>query len=137
MGNEVIIFFLGKKSYILAVGKPNVAKLANIPEIDIFVSVACVENPLSRDFKEFYRPIVSMFEVEVALGNRNWSSEYITDFRELLPGGTFHKETELVSETEVSLVSGKIRSVENNFALNSTNSTVSFFFKGSRYLLGQ
>lgn len=120
------IIFSGKKSYILAVGKPNVAKLANFPEIDIFVSVACTENSLTRDFKEFYKPIVSLFEIEVALGNREWSSEYITDFRQLLPGGVFYKESaeNIIPETEVSLVSGKIRNVANNVEINM-NSTVS------------
>jgi diphthamide biosynthesis enzyme Dph1/Dph2-like protein len=31
----------GKRSYTFAVGKINVAKLANFPEIDAFVVVAC------------------------------------------------------------------------------------------------
>lgn len=109
----------GKKSYILAVGKPNVAKLANFPEIDIFVSVACSENSLLKDFKEFYKPIVSLFEVEVALGNRPWSSEYIADFRQILNGGDYYKEAEMVFETEVSLVSGKIRNVDNRVGTES------------------
>jgi len=33
----------GKRGYTFLVGKPNVAKLANFPEIDVFVLVACPE----------------------------------------------------------------------------------------------
>ena len=36
----------GKKYYLFSVGKLNVAKLANFPEIDLFVLVACPENSL-------------------------------------------------------------------------------------------
>lgn len=76
----------GKKSYVFAVGKLNVAKLANFPEIDIFVLIACPENTL-LDSSEFYRPVVTPFEMEVACNkNREWSEEYVTDFRHLLPG---------------------------------------------------
>ncbi|KAH0618697.1 hypothetical protein JD844_018119 [Phrynosoma platyrhinos] len=41
-----IIHKAGKRSYTLAVGKPNPAKLANFLEIDIFVLVACPQNSL-------------------------------------------------------------------------------------------
>lgn len=76
----------GKKSYMFAMGKINVAKLANFLEIDIFVLIACPENSL-LDSSEFYRPIVTPFEMEIACNkNREWSEEYITDFRHLLPG---------------------------------------------------
>lgn len=38
-------------------------KLANFLEIDVFVSIACSEN-VSKDFKEYYKPVVSLFEVK-------------------------------------------------------------------------
>lgn len=76
----------GKKSYMFAMGKLNVAKLANFLEIDIYVLVACPENSL-LDSSEFYRPVVTPFEMEVACNsNREWTGEYVTDFRDLLPG---------------------------------------------------
>lgn len=76
----------GKKSYTFAMGKLNVAKLANFLEIDIFVLIACPENSL-LDSSEFYRPVVTPFEMEVACNkSREWSEEYVTDFRHLLPG---------------------------------------------------
>ncbi len=74
------------QSLRLQVGKLNVAKLANFAEIDIFVLVACPENSLI-DSSEFYRPMVTPFELEVACNEaREWSGDYYTDFRELLPG---------------------------------------------------
>lgn len=104
----------GKKSYMFAMGKLNVAKLANFLEIDIFVLIACPENSL-LDSSEFYRPIVTPFEMEVACNkNREWSEEYITDFRHLLPGGKSHvplaDQLEECDETDVSLITGALRS---------------------------
>lgn len=78
----------GKKSYMFAMGKLNVPKLANFMEIDIFVLIACPENSL-LDSSEFYKPVVTPFEMEVACNKkREWSEEYVTDFRQLLPGKT-------------------------------------------------
>lgn len=76
----------GKKTYMFAMGKLNVPKLANFMEIDIFVLIACPENSL-LDSSDFYKPVVTPFEMEVACNkNREWSGEYVTDFRHLLPG---------------------------------------------------
>lgn len=36
----------GRKAYSFVVGKINVAKLANFPEVDVFVLVACAEQSL-------------------------------------------------------------------------------------------
>lgn len=76
----------GKKSYIFAMGKLNVPKLANFLEIDIFVLIACPESSL-LDSRGFLKPVVTPFEMEVACNRkREWSEEYVTDFRHLLPG---------------------------------------------------
>ncbi|KAL7876251.1 hypothetical protein AOLI_G00112140 [Acnodon oligacanthus] len=106
----------GKKTYMFAMGKINVAKLANFLEIDVYVLVACPENSL-LDSSEFYRPVVTPFEMEVACNkHREWSGEYITDFRDLLPGGSSHVEfpepDEAANEedtTDVSLITGALR----------------------------
>ena len=74
------------KALISQVGKLNVAKLANFAEIDVYVLVACPKNTLV-DSSEFYRPIVTPYELEVACNQaREWTGDYYTDFRELLPG---------------------------------------------------
>lgn len=76
----------GKKSYMFAMGKLNVPKLANFLEIDIFVLIACPESSL-LDSRGFLKPVVTPFEMEVACNRkREWSEEYVTDFRHLLPG---------------------------------------------------
>ena len=76
----------GKKSYTFVVGKLNPAKLANFAEVDLYVLVACPESCL-LDQAEFYRPVVSPLEIEMACNQgRQWTGEYSTDFRELLPG---------------------------------------------------
>ncbi|XP_047424695.1 2-(3-amino-3-carboxypropyl)histidine synthase subunit 2 [Mugil cephalus] len=107
----------GKKSYMFAMGKLNVPKLANFLEIDIFVLIACPENSL-LDSSEFYKPVVTPFEMEVACNKkREWSEEYVTDFRCLLPGGGSHvpladqqQGEEEDDGTDVSLITGALRS---------------------------
>lgn len=55
-------------------------------QIDIFVLIACPENSL-LDSKDFYRPIVTPYEVELACNaNREWSQHYILEFQHLLLG---------------------------------------------------
>ncbi|XP_038075027.1 2-(3-amino-3-carboxypropyl)histidine synthase subunit 2-like isoform X2 [Patiria miniata] len=107
----------GKKTYTFVVGKLNVAKLANFMEVDIYVLVSCPENSLI-DSQEFYKPVVTPFEMEIACNRaREWTGEYITDFRQILPGAAKHVElpaddtTEQDSTTDVSLVTGKLRSL--------------------------
>lgn len=57
----------GKKSYTVVVGKLNPAKLANFAEIDAWVVVGCWESSLVEDDAGFYRPVLTPFELEVAL----------------------------------------------------------------------
>ncbi|KAJ3054362.1 Diphthamide biosynthesis protein 2, partial [Rhizophlyctis rosea] len=80
-----LIIASGKKPYLLAVGKPNPAKLGNFLEIDCFVLVACSENSL-LDSREFLRPIVTPFELELALSKEHeWNGTYETDLTVLAP----------------------------------------------------
>ncbi|KJA16045.1 hypothetical protein HYPSUDRAFT_71650 [Hypholoma sublateritium FD-334 SS-4] len=73
-----------KKSYTISVGRLAPAKLANFLEIECFVLVACPENSLVDD-KEFLRPIVTPFELEVALQSEpRWEGTYVLDFTQLL-----------------------------------------------------
>ena len=52
------------RCYTFVVGKLNPNKLANFPEIDVFVAVACPENSIIND-KEFFRPVITPYEFEV------------------------------------------------------------------------
>ncbi|KAK3113388.1 Diphthamide biosynthesis protein 2 [Teratosphaeriaceae sp. CCFEE 6253] len=76
----------GKKSYVFVVGKVNAAKVANFSEIGGWVVIGCWESSLIES-KEFYRPIITPFELEVALtddADRVWGGEWVGDFGALL-----------------------------------------------------
>lgn len=101
------------KTYIFSVGKVNPAKLANFSDVDCFVLVGCSENSLYNS-REFYKPLISVFEAEMAL-NPAWNHQvpdtYSTDFREVLPEGKLYKSSSGVHQMEVdiSLITGKVR----------------------------
>lgn len=121
-----IIHQAGKKSYMLSMGKLNPAKLANFPEVDIFVLVACPENSL-LDSSEFYRPIITPDEMEVACNPaREWGGRCITDFREILPGGPAYVgfpeiKPEDAVQTDVSLITGELRSLRFSTAVKDAS----------------
>ena len=82
----------GKRVYTISVGKLNPAKLANFQEIDVFVLVACPENSLvdaasglqgAHDSRDFYKPIVTPFEVLTAFKGREWTGEYVLDLEQV------------------------------------------------------
>lgn len=54
-----------KKTYTLLMGKPSPAKLANFPEIDVFVLVADPQGMI-LDSKEYYAPIITPYEAMMA-----------------------------------------------------------------------
>lgn len=106
----------GKKCYIISVGAPNVAKLANFPEIELYVLISCPETRIDNE-KDYLQPIVTLMEAELALNEaRHWDEKICTDFRELLPGGDqfiplpddYKKE-----EPDISLITNKVRSVND------------------------
>ncbi|KAI0315496.1 putative diphthamide synthesis protein-domain-containing protein [Amylostereum chailletii] len=81
-----------KKSYTISVGKLNPAKLANFIEIECFVLVACPENSMI-EAKEFLRPIVTPYELQIALApTPTWTGAYILDFEQLLSSSPGVKE---------------------------------------------
>eukprot|EP00088_Acartia_fossae_P006701 TRINITY_DN1308_c0_g1_i2.p1 TRINITY_DN1308_c0_g1~~TRINITY_DN1308_c0_g1_i2.p1 ORF type:complete len:496 (+),score=65.14 TRINITY_DN1308_c0_g1_i2:61-1488(+) len=109
----------GKKSYTFLVGKLNPQKLANFPEVEVFVLVACPETSFP-DSSEFFQSVVTPYELEIALNSsREWGGQYYTDFRDLLSGGegylepgAEHGEDEAGDhnhEPDVSLVTGRVR----------------------------
>ncbi|XP_071953185.1 2-(3-amino-3-carboxypropyl)histidine synthase subunit 2-like isoform X2 [Antedon mediterranea] len=110
---KALIKRVGKKSYTFVMGKLNVPKMANFTEVDVYVLVACPENSLI-DSKEFYRPIITPFEMEIAFNEaREWNGTYITDFRKLLPGADDHvaygSDDMVKLKTDISLVTGSVR----------------------------
>ncbi|TFK94479.1 diphthamide biosynthesis protein [Polyporus arcularius HHB13444] len=122
-----------KKSYTLSVGKINPAKLGNFLEIECFVLVACPENSL-LDAKEFLRPIVTPYELEVALQpTQTWTGRYVLDFEQLLreqKDGVDDATSEPAEHDDVdqpifSLVTGKYRHAKRygDADATSTNET--------------
>ncbi|KAI1042231.1 hypothetical protein LB505_003122 [Fusarium chuoi] len=68
-----------KKSYTIVVGKLNPAKLANFAEIEGWVVVGCWESGLVEDDAGYWRPVITPFELEVALmseDERVWGGEW-------------------------------------------------------------
>ena len=79
----------GRTAYTFAVGKLSSAasKLANFAEIDCFVLIACGESiaqfwKMERD--SMLVPVLTPFELDVALGFREWDGRYSCDFGDLL-----------------------------------------------------
>lgn len=69
----------GKKSYTVVVGKLNPAKLANFSEVEGWVVVGCWESGLVDEDAGYWRPVVTPFEMEVALmgeAERTWGGEW-------------------------------------------------------------
>ncbi|KAG6372073.1 putative diphthamide synthesis protein-domain-containing protein [Boletus reticuloceps] len=104
-----------KKSYTISVGKLNPAKLGNFMEIECFVLAACPENSVIES-KEFYRPIITPYELEVALqAEGTWSGRYVLDFGRLL--AEYGSRNDTLNEQEdrdpdqptFSLITGKYR----------------------------
>ncbi|GAQ80395.1 diphthamide synthesis DPH2 family protein [Klebsormidium nitens] len=81
-----VIAAAGKKSYTFVMGKPNPAKLANFPECEVFVLVACPQTAL-LDSKEYLSPVITPFEAELAfVEKRVWTGEYRLDYGGLATG---------------------------------------------------
>ncbi|BCS24850.1 2-(3-amino-3-carboxypropyl)histidine synthase subunit 1/2 [Aspergillus puulaauensis] len=76
----------GKKSYMFVVGKLNAAKVANFSEIGGWVVIGCWESSLV-DSKDFWKPVITPFELEVALkadDERVWTGAWQSDFQSIL-----------------------------------------------------
>jgi diphthamide biosynthesis protein 2 len=76
----------GKKTYTLLMGKPNPAKLANFPEIEVFVMLADPQG-LILDSKEYLSPIITPHEAYLAFTGKAFdAAAYRLDFGDLLAG---------------------------------------------------
>ncbi|RPB13981.1 diphthamide biosynthesis protein [Morchella conica CCBAS932] len=87
----------GRKPYLVVVGKVNVAKIANFDEIQVWVGIGCWEQGIvgSAAGREFYRPVVTPFELGIALDrSRVWGGEWIVDFETLLSAPVKPEEEE-------------------------------------------
>ncbi|XP_075411275.1 2-(3-amino-3-carboxypropyl)histidine synthase subunit 2 [Tenrec ecaudatus] len=108
----------GKRSYVLAVGRPTPAKLANFPEVDVFVLLACPLGALApQPSGSFFRPVLAPCELEAACNPARppaGLAPYLTHYGDLLPGSPFHVPlpppgSELWETPDVSLITGELR----------------------------
>ncbi|KAH8417781.1 hypothetical protein KR222_005792 [Zaprionus bogoriensis] len=120
----------GIKTQLISVGRINPAKLANFLEIDCFVLIGCPFNNMYNS-KEYYKPIVSVFEAEMALNpawHMRYPEAYVTDFKQLLPEGRSFLpfDAQAVQQQDVSLVSGRMRgaNAESDDTVETGTSTV-------------
>jgi diphthamide biosynthesis protein 2 len=75
----------GKKYYTFVVGKPNVPKLANFDVIDMWVVLGCPLGGIIVDCSEFYRPIITPYELNLALQREiMWTGQWLIDFESVL-----------------------------------------------------
>jgi len=74
----------GRACYTFAVGKVNIAKLANYAEIECFVLIGCTESSVLDDERDFHVPVITPLELEVALGDREWDGFYSHAFADFL-----------------------------------------------------
>ena len=82
---KTVIRAAGKRPYVFYVGKLNPAKLANFPEMDALVLVASPETCAAVDTGEYWKPLITPMECEIALvKGRTWTGQYNFDFRPLL-----------------------------------------------------
>eukprot|EP01112_Ceratiomyxa_fruticulosa_P017125 TRINITY_DN5275_c0_g2_i1.p1 TRINITY_DN5275_c0_g2~~TRINITY_DN5275_c0_g2_i1.p1 ORF type:complete len:550 (-),score=118.60 TRINITY_DN5275_c0_g2_i1:24-1673(-) len=135
-----------RKYYVIVVGKLNEFKLANFSEIDIFVLVACPENSLV-DNKKYYRPVITPFELDIALNAGLWTGDYTTDFSSIFEHHKnapveSEKKDELTNEEEVegirySLISQSIVSAKTSKTKieNDQSSSTQIVPKGEQTLI--
>uniref|UniRef100_A0A914ZNC6 2-(3-amino-3-carboxypropyl)histidine synthase subunit 2 n=1 Tax=Parascaris univalens TaxID=6257 RepID=A0A914ZNC6_PARUN len=99
-----------KKLYVLSVGKVNVAKLSNFAtDIDAFILLSCPFGVM-LDTSDYYRPVVSLFEAEIALNpSKEWAAAagWTAEF------GCFLSDSIGIpsdDDADMSLITGKVRS---------------------------
>lgn len=76
----------GKKHYVFVVGKPNVAKLANFENIDVWCVLGCDHQGIILDqTNEYFKPIVTPSELLLSLSDElTWTGEWVTNFKEVI-----------------------------------------------------
>lgn len=79
----------GKKLYVFSIGKLNEAKLSNFAaDIDAFILLSCPFGVV-LDSVDFYKPLVNLFEAEIALNpGKQWfaGAGWTAEFNTLLNG---------------------------------------------------
>lgn len=97
----------GKRCYVMSMGRVAPAKLANFPEVDVFVLVACAQTALV-DSKEYYAPVITPFEAELAFCDKPWPGHLQLDFNSLIEGNAADTPSIATMEPRFSLLTGRL-----------------------------
>jgi diphthamide biosynthesis protein 2 len=92
-----------RKSYLVVVGKVNVEKVANFSEIEVWVGIGCWEQGVvgGTEGRGWWRPVITPWELTIALGEREWTGGWIADLGEVLKrDGERKKELEEAEKEE-------------------------------------
>lgn len=76
----------GKKYYMFVVGKPNVAKLANFENVELWCVLGCDHQGIIIDqLNEYFKPIITPYELILALNDEvEWTGQWVTEFNTVL-----------------------------------------------------
>ncbi len=103
-----------KKTYTLLMGKPSPAKLANFPEIDVFVLIADPQGMI-LDSKEYYAPIITPYEAMLAFSEdgaweqHKYSLELAVDVPQTAAASTGASVNALVLQAQEALQVADVR----------------------------
>ena len=101
----------GRKSYTIVAGKPNPQKLANFPEIEVFVMVSCELTALI-DGRDYLQPVITPYEASIAFSTgKMWMGEVKLDFASVPTAEPPSDDADADddAEPEYSLISGAYR----------------------------
>lgn len=107
----------GKKSYLIVVGKLNPVKLANFAEIEGWVVVGCWESSLVEDDAGFYQPVVTPFELEMALmsdDERIWGHKWWGGLEALTSADANGEASEETASTKKTAENGDVSDEEES-----------------------
>jgi diphthamide biosynthesis protein 2 len=126
----------GKKYYTFVVGKVNAAKIANFSEIGGWVVIGCWESSLIES-KEFWRPIITPFELGLALqgdDERVWTGEWRGDFQSVLEEGVKLQTTTNGAKVQVGEQEDVNGAVGGDFDSEEESAPPEFDLRTGRYI---
>ena len=103
----------GKKSTIIFMDHPDLTKLKNYPNVDVFVYISCPESTIveRNADPDLYKIISSPWELELALNeNREWNLSFESDCQQLV-GNDLPDSSCTQSKSSVSLINNKFQNV--------------------------
>jgi diphthamide biosynthesis protein 2 len=126
----------GKKYYTFVVGKVNAAKIANFSEIGGWVVIGCWESSLIES-KEFWRPIITPFELGLALQGdeeRVWTGEWRGDFQSVLEDGVKPQASANGAKVEVGGQEESHDGQNSNYDSEEESAPPEFDLRTGRYI---